>query len=136
MATLYSLKARSAKKYVDLFPDEVSDLPGLHPAKRSTVRTLASFNPPAQSITETGLLSSLKDETLTELAAAVHESATTTSMLTDHLFNTTSGAAHGYAWIDAPGVIAHFASQFSWTTALSNIVFNKYLVALTDERRA
>lgn len=129
MATIYALESKSASRYTRTF-SEKSSLPGMHPPANSLLAQFSSTAPQPGHVTETHLLQVLKSETLTEMVTRTGHDVGVVDVLTDHLFHTTSGAAHGYMWIELDGVVAHFVAQLGWTTTIANVVFNKYIEAL------
>lgn len=135
MGRLYALEVDSAKKFVkQLDGQNVNVLPGLHPPPNSVVRRLAIYTnpylPPPRSVSESVLLRHLKEHVLGPLLARLSVGTSHGELLVDHMFNTTSGAAHGYGWIDLDGVVCHFVLQFSLAVMVANVVFNDYLRAL------
>lgn len=135
MAKLYELEAASARRFVgemDSHPAAKHQLRGLVPSAGSSIRELSCFeasNGAVKSITETKLLNNLKNEVLPPFLKRLNLSPTSGMLLIDHLFNITSGAAHGFTWIDLDGVSANVVSQLSVSTMISNIVFNYFLKA-------
>lgn len=134
MGVLYKLEIESAAKFVtELGKSAGRDgVAGLHPPDDALIRRFAAYvnpYPPAKRISESDLLRHLKNQVLGPMMKPAGGEEKTASLLVDHLFNTTSGAAHGYAWIDLEGVVCNFVVQFSWATNVANVVFNQYCIA-------
>lgn len=131
---LYDLEMRSAAKFVkEVDKQDPSVLPGLRPPPDAAVRQLASYAnpyPPAQRVTESLLLGHMKEQVLGPLLTQLKIDESHAALLVDHMFNTTSGAAHGYSWIDLEGVICHFVAHFTYAVSVANLVFNDYFRAL------
>lgn len=134
MGGLYHLEIESAKKYVRAFDQQKRGvLAGLHPGPTTAIRKLASYRnpcPPRKRILESLLLDYLKKQVLGPLLVKLAVDEALGQLLVDHTFNITSGAAHGYSWIDLDGVTCHFVAQFSQAVLITNVVFNDYLLAL------
>ncbi|MCG7609687.1 MULTISPECIES: hypothetical protein [Mycobacterium] len=130
MDTILALEARSVKQYIRKFQAQ-SELPGMHPAPGTSVTVFASMPFPRVEMTEGRLLGNLKAETLAEIVAQTGHPVGVIDVLTDHLFQTTSGAAHGYMWVDLEGVVAHFVPQLGWTATIANIVLTKFMKAMS-----
>lgn len=137
MGALYRLETKSAQKFVKQI-----DTPAAHrllarmcPPPGSTIRTLATYDAPhtpTGQLTESTLLDNLKTVVLPSLITAIGSDPDFAQVMVDHLFNTTSGAAHGYAWIDTEGVVAHLIGQLSFSSAIANVVFNHYRAAIDN----
>lgn len=138
MGELYHLESASARGFVGQLDGQKQNpslLAGLRPPLNTAVRQLASYTnpypPPRQRrVSESSLLTHMKQQVLGPLMAQRHVNESVAALTVDHLFNTTSGAAHGYGWINLDGVICHFVTQFSSAVMVANIVFNDYLRAL------
>lgn len=135
MGVLYRLETESAAKFIAKLDAHKPDvLTGLRPQPNCAVRQLASYvspyPPPRKLATESALLTHMKRRVLGPLLTQLSIDESHGDLLIDHLFNTTSGAAHGYGWIDLDGVVCQFVPQFSCAVMVVNIVFNDYLRAL------
>jgi hypothetical protein len=137
MGALYRLEINSARKFVGQVDTPAARrlLPGMCPTPDSAIRALVAYNAPHRpsgQLTESTLLDNLKTVVLPRLITEIGSDGDFAQVMVDHLFNTTSGAAHGYAWIDTDGVVAHVVTQLSFSTTIANIVFNHYLAALEN----
>lgn len=135
MGALYQLESKSARKFVKQIDTPAAHrlTPGICPPPGSTIRLLAAYDPPHKTsgqLSESTLLDNLKSAVLPSLITASGFDGDYAQVMVDHLFNTTSGAAHGYGWIDTDGVVAHVVAQISFATTTANAVFNHYLAAL------
>ncbi|MFT4088651.1 MAG: hypothetical protein QM658_16145 [Gordonia sp. (in: high G+C Gram-positive bacteria)] len=135
MGSIYKLEVKSAAKYIDQIDvHNARDhcLPQIVPASGSPIRQLARYrnpHPPKVRVSESVLLDAMKQNVFANVLRRMGYGPALSGILTDQLFNTTSGAAHGYAWIDLGGVTAHFVPQLSFATTVTNVVFNDYLCA-------
>ncbi|MBE5462786.1 hypothetical protein [Mycobacteroides abscessus] len=135
MGRLYQLEIDSASKFVEqLDRHNENVLVGLRPPPNSVVHQLTSYTnphpPPPRTSSETKLLKHLKEHVLGPLLVRLSIDEANGNIVVDHMFNTTSGAAHGYGWIDLDGVVCEFVTHFSCAVLVANIVFNDYLRAL------
>ncbi|WP_428849461.1 hypothetical protein [Rhodococcus sp. KRD197] len=135
MGSLYQLESKSARKFVKQIDSPAARrlMPGMCPPPGSTVRSLAAYDPPHKTsgqLNESTLLDNLKTVVLPGVITATGHDPDYAQIMVDHLFNTTSGAAHGYGWINTDGVVAHVVAQLSFSTTTANIVFNHYFAAL------
>ncbi|MDB2189633.1 hypothetical protein [Mycobacteroides abscessus] len=135
MGRLYKLEIDSASKFVEQLDEQNANvLAGMRPPRNSVVRQLAAYTnpypPPPRTSSETKLLEHMKEQVLGPLLIELSIDEAHGNLLIDHMFNTTSGAAHGYGWIDLNGVVCEFVTHFSCAVWVANIVFNDYLRAL------